>query len=208
MFTGIIESEGTILELTNKGNDIALTISYDQKIFDDIRDGDSISVNGICLTIEQFSKDKLKFHLSMESISKVAKFSLDQKVNLERSLKLNDRISGHFVFGHVDGIALIENIEKLNDCEKWNVKVPSNLNKYIAKKGSISLNGVSLTINSIENDGIIISTDLSEDSDQENVSFWQIFLVSKGPSQLVFLTLLFALALGSTVGVVPETFTQ
>ena len=83
MFTGIIESEGTILELTKKGNDIALTISYDQKIFDDIRDGDSISVNGICLTIEQFSKDKVKFHLSMESISKVAKFTLDQKVNLE-----------------------------------------------------------------------------------------------------------------------------
>ena len=134
MFTGIIESEGTILELTKKGNDIALTISYDQKIFDDIHDGDSISVNGICLTIEQFSKDKLKFHLSMESISKVAKFTLDQKVNLERSLKLNDRISGHFVFGHVDGIALIENIEKLNDCEKWDIKVPSNLNKYIAKK--------------------------------------------------------------------------
>ena len=152
MFTGIIESEGTILELTKKGRDIALTISYDQRIFDDIHNGDSISVNGICLTIEQFSKDKLKFHLSMESISKIAKFKLDQKVNLERSLKLNDRISGHFVFGHVDGIALIEDIEKLNDCEKWNIKVPSNLKKYIAKKGSISLNGVSLTVNSIEND--------------------------------------------------------
>ena len=157
MFTGIIESEGTILELTKKGNDIALTISYDQKIFDDICDGDSISVNGICLTIEQFSNDKLKFHLSMESISKVAKFTLNQKVNLERSLKLNDRISGHFVFGHVDGIALIENIEKLNDCEKWDIKVPSNLKKYIAKKGSISLNGVSLTINSIENDVLSVN---------------------------------------------------
>ena len=157
MFTGIIESEGTILELTKKGNDIALTISYDQKIFDDICDGDSISVNGICLTIEQFSNDKLKFHLSMESISKVAKFTLNQKVNLERSLKLNDRISGHFVFGHVDGIALIENIEKLNDCEKWDIKVPSNLKKYIAKKGSISLNGVSLTINSIENDMLSVN---------------------------------------------------
>ena len=157
MFTGIIESEGTILELTKKGNDIALSISYDQKIFDDIHDGDSISVNGICLTIEQFSKDKLKFHLSMESISKVAKFTLDQKVNLERSLKLNDRISGHFVFGHVDGIALIENIEKLNDCEKWDIKVPSNLNKYIAKKGSISLNGVSLSINTIENDVLSVN---------------------------------------------------
>ena len=157
MFTGIIESEGTILELTKKGRDIALTISYDQRIFDDIHNGDSISVNGICLTIEQFSKDKLKFHLSMESISKIAEFTLDQKVNLERSLKLNDRISGHFVFGHVDGIALIEDIEKLNDCEKWNIKVPNNLKKYIAKKGSISLNGVSLTINSIENDVLSVN---------------------------------------------------
>jgi riboflavin synthase len=158
MFTGIIESEGTILELTKKGNDIALTISYDQKIFDDIKVGDSISVNGICLTIEQFSKEKLKFHLSMESISKIAKFTLGQKVNLERSLKLNDRISGHFVFGHVDGIALIKDIEKLNDCEKWDIKVPSNLKKYIAKKGSISLNGTSLTVNTFEND--ILSVNL------------------------------------------------
>tara|TARA_B100000035_G_scaffold315484_1_gene336986 strand:+ start:41726 stop:42313 length:588 start_codon:yes stop_codon:yes gene_type:complete len=158
MFTGIIESEGTIHELTKKGDDIALTILYDQKIFDDISLGDSISVNGICLTIEQFSKDKLKFHISRESISKIAKFSLHQKVNLERSLKLNDRISGHFVFGHVDGIALIEDIEKLNDCEKWNIKIPSNLRKYIAKKGSISLNGVSLTVNSIESD--ILSVNL------------------------------------------------
>ena len=158
MFTGIIESEGTILELTKKGNDIALTISYDQKIFDDIKVGDSISVNGICLTIEQFSKEKLKFHISMESISKIAKFTLGQRVNIERSLKLNDRISGHFVFGHVDGIALIKDIQKLNDCEKWDIKVPSNLQKYIAKKGSISLNGTSLTVNTFEND--ILSVNL------------------------------------------------
>lgn len=158
MFTGIIESEGTILELTKKEKDIALAISFDQKIFDDIVIGDSISVNGICLTLEKFSKDKLNFHLSMESISKIAKFKLNQKVNLERSLKLHDRISGHFVFGHVDGVATIENIEKLNDCEKWLIKVPIKLKKYIAKKGSITLNGVSLTVNSIEND--ILSVNL------------------------------------------------
>ena len=116
----------------------------------DIQNGESISVNGICLTIEQFSKDMLKFHLSMESISKIAKFRLDQKVNLERSLKLNDRISGHFVFGHVDGVAKVENIIRLDDCEQWVIKVPNNLKKYIAKKGSIALNGVSLTINQVE----------------------------------------------------------
>ena len=74
----------------------------------------------------------------------------NQKVNLERSLKLNDRISGHFVFGHVDGVASIEKIIKIDDCEQWFIKVPQNLTKYIAKKGSISLNGVSLTINAVK----------------------------------------------------------
>ena len=151
MFTGIVEEIGQVVSVDNQ-NDLSKVSIKTEKILESAKIGDSISINGICLTIEQFSKDKLKFHLSMESISKVAKFALDQKVNLERSLKLNDRISGHFVFGHVDGIAVIEDIEKLNDCEKWNIKVPSNLKKYIAKKGSISLNGVSLTVNSIEND--------------------------------------------------------
>ena len=150
MFTGIIESEGTILELTNKGKDISLTISFNKAIFDDINLGDSIAVNGICLTVESIKKNMLGFHLSLESISKIVVFQQNQKVNLERSLKLNDRISGHFVFGHVDGVASIEKIIKIDDCEQWFIKVPQNLTKYIAKKGSISLNGVSLTINAVK----------------------------------------------------------
>ena len=150
MFTGIIESEGTILELTNKGKDISLTISFNKAIFDDINLGDSIAVNGICLTVESIKNNMLGFHLSLESISKIVVFQQNQKVNLERSLKLNDRISGHFVFGHVDGVASIEKIIKIDDCEQWFIKVPQNLTKYIAKKGSISLNGVSLTINAVK----------------------------------------------------------
>ncbi len=150
MFTGIIESEGKVLDLQNKGKDLSLTISYDHSIFDDISLGESISVNGICLTVESFTDDYLCFHLSLESISKVAKFKLNQKVNLERSLKMNDRISGHFVFGHVDGIASVEKIIKLDDCEQWFIKISDDLMKYIAVKGSISLNGVSLTINSFK----------------------------------------------------------
>jgi len=150
MFTGIIESEGTVLDLKSSGEDITLTISFDKNKFDDINLGDSIAVNGICLTTEKIKDNKLSFHLSNESISKIVEFKFNQKVNLERSLKLNDRISGHFVFGHVDGVAKVENIIRLDDCEQWVIKVPNNLKKYIAKKGSIALNGVSLTINQVE----------------------------------------------------------
>ena len=150
MFTGIIESEGTVLDLKSSGEDITLSISFDKNKFDDINLGDSIAVNGICLTTEKIKDNKLSFHLSNESISKIVGFKFNQKVNLERSLKLNDRISGHFVFGHVDGVAKVENIIKLDDCEQWVIKVPNNLKKYIAKKGSIALNGVSLTINQVE----------------------------------------------------------
>lgn len=150
MFTGIIESEGTVLDLKSSGEDITLTISFDKNKFDDINLGDSIAVNGICLTTENIKDNKLSFHLSNESISKIVGFKFNQKVNLERSLKLNDRISGHFVFGHVDGVAKVENIIRLDDCEQWVIKVPNNLKKYIAKKGSIALNGVSLTINQVE----------------------------------------------------------
>ena len=150
MFTGIIESEGTVLDLKSSGEDITLTISFDKNKFDDINLGDSIAVNGICLTTENIKDNKLSFHLSNESISKIVGFKFNQKVNLERSLKLNDRISGHFVFGHVDGVAKVENIIRLDDCEQWVIKVPNNLKKYIAKKGSIALNGVSLTVNQVE----------------------------------------------------------
>lgn len=150
MFTGIIESEGTVLDLKSSGEDITLSISFDKNKFDDINLGDSIAVNGICLTTENIKDNKLSFHLSNESISKIVGFKFNQKVNLERSLKLNDRISGHFVFGHVDGVAKVENIIRLDDCEQWVIKVPNNLKKYIAKKGSIALNGVSLTINQVE----------------------------------------------------------
>jgi riboflavin synthase len=139
-----------VIDLKSSGEDITLTISFDKNKFDDINLGDSIAVNGICLTTENIKDNKLSFHLSNESISKIVGFKFNQKVNLERSLKLNDRISGHFVFGHVDGVAKVENIIRLDDCEQWVIKVPNNLKKYIAKKGSIALNGVSLTINQVE----------------------------------------------------------
>ena len=149
MFTGIIESEGTISSLVKKGADTSINILFDQATLDDIKPGDSIAVNGVCLTVEAITNNELSFYLSVESISKIVDLKLNQKVNLERSLKINERISGHFVFGHVDGVCTITEIAELDGCQRWLLKAPKELIKYIAKKGSVSLSGVSLTVNSV-----------------------------------------------------------
>ena len=149
MFTGIIETEGTISSLVKKGADTSINILFDQATLDDIKPGDSIAVNGVCLTVEAITNNELSFYLSVESISKIADLKLNQKVNLERSLKINERISGHFVFGHVDGVCTITEIAELDGCQRWLLKAPKELIKYIAKKGSVSLSGVSLTVNSV-----------------------------------------------------------
>jgi len=149
MFTGIIESEGTISSLVKKGADTSINILFDQATLDDIKLGDSIAVNGVCLTVEAITNNELSFYLSVESISKIADLKLNQKVNLERSLKINERISGHFVFGHVDGVCTITEIAEVDGCQRWLLKAPKELIKYIAKKGSVSLSGVSLTVNSV-----------------------------------------------------------
>lgn len=149
MFTGIIESEGTISSLVKKGSDTSINILFDQAALDDIKPGDSIAVNGVCLTVEAITNNELSFYLSVESISKIAELKLNQKVNLERSLKINERISGHFVFGHVDGVCTITEIAEIDGCQRWLLKAPKELIKYIAKKGSVSLSGVSLTVNSV-----------------------------------------------------------
>jgi riboflavin synthase len=134
MFTGIIESEGTISSLVKKGADTSINILFDQATLDDIKPGDSIAVNGVCLTVEAITNNELSFYLSVESISKIADLKLNQKVNLERSLKINERISGHFVFGHVDGVCTITEIAELDGCQRWLLKAPKELIKYSKKR--------------------------------------------------------------------------
>jgi len=153
MFTGIIESIGKIESLNNNGGDIQVSVQYDNNKLKNLELGDSISVNGICLTLVNFDDINLKFDISSESLAKINPFRVKDYVNLETSLKFNGKISGHFVFGHVDGIVELIDINQKDGCEVWTIKAPNSLLKYIAKKGSISINGVSLTINEI-NDSI------------------------------------------------------
>ena len=150
MFTGIIESVGEITSLSNEHGDFELVIKFKSTAFTDIELGDSISINGICLTVKKYSQNYMHFDLSNETISRISEFKINDKVNLESSLRVNSKVSGHFVFGHIDGIAKLIKNEQKNRSEEWTIKPPKKLMKYISEKGSISINGVSLTVNSVQ----------------------------------------------------------
>lgn len=149
MFTGIIESVGQITSINDNHGDFEIKIKYDSTRLNDISLGESISINGICLTVTKFDNNFLHFDLSKETISRISKFRINEIVNIETSLRVNSKISGHFVFGHVDGIARLINNEKKDRSEEWTIEPPKKIMRYIAEKGSISINGVSLTVNSI-----------------------------------------------------------
>ena len=157
MFNGIIESIGTIQKIDIVGQSNRLYIEFDEKKFNDIKLGDSISVNGICLTIEDIRDKQLLFYTSQETNSKTNKFFCSQKVNLERSLLLGSRISGHFVFGHIDGIAKLIGIQHLDESQIWQFEIPHELLIYFAPKGSVAINGVSLTVNKVLKNSIEIN---------------------------------------------------
>ena len=150
MFTGIIKSVGQITLLNNKHGDFEIKIKYKSSCLNDLSLGDSISVNGICLTVKKFNKYFMYFDLSNETTSRISEFKINQMVNLESSLRVNSKISGHFVFGHIDGIAKLIKKEIKNRSEEWTIKPPKKLMKYISEKGSISINGAGLTVNSIQ----------------------------------------------------------
>tara|TARA_B100000795_G_scaffold80443_1_gene57719 strand:- start:1268 stop:1855 length:588 start_codon:yes stop_codon:yes gene_type:complete len=150
MFTGIIESVGEITSLSNEHGDFELVIKFKSTAFNDIELGDSISINGICLTVKKYSQNYMHFDLSNETISRISEFKINDAVNLESSLRINSKVSGHFVFGHIDGIAKLIKNEQKNRSEEWTIKPPKKLMKYISEKGSISINGVSLTVNSVQ----------------------------------------------------------
>ncbi|MFH1727337.1 MAG: riboflavin synthase [Pseudomonadota bacterium] len=148
MFTGLVENIGTI-NSTGKNKD-ALKISIQAEgFFDDSNNGDSIAINGICLTIIEKTKNQALFEVSSESLSKTTLLSIksNDKVNLEKSLTASKPIGGHFVLGHVDCVGKLINFEKVGSGFILKIEVPIEFTKYIVDKGSIALDGISLTIN-------------------------------------------------------------
>lgn len=157
MFTGIIQAVGKIETITNVGEDLKLLIFAHSLGLDDVKIGDSIAVNGVCLTVTHLNKTHFEAQVSKESLDVTTGLGSKQAVNLEKALRLQDRLGGHLVSGHVDGVGQVVQFEALGDCWLLAIIAPNAISKYIAKKGSICVNGVSLTVNSIKKDTFIMN---------------------------------------------------
>jgi riboflavin synthase len=150
MFTGIIQAIGHIDTITKQGDDLKLSIRAAN--LNDVIVGDSIAVNGVCLTVANLTKTHFEAHISKETLSVTTGLANKNAVNLEKALRLNDRLGGHLVSGHVDGVGEVTEFKVLGDCRLLAVRAPHAISKYIAKKGSICVNGVSLTANQVAQD--------------------------------------------------------
>jgi riboflavin synthase len=152
MFTGIIQAVGHIDKITQAGDDVKLSIQAANLGLADVQMGDSIAVNGVCLTATSLNSTHFEVHVSKETLNVSVGLNTQQAVNLEKALRLSDRLGGHLVSGHVDGVGEVTQFSAVEDCWLLAIRAPHAISKYIAKKGSICVNGVSLTVNSIAND--------------------------------------------------------
>ncbi|NBQ33846.1 MAG: riboflavin synthase [Gammaproteobacteria bacterium] len=151
MFTGIIQATGIIRNINSHDKGSVITFQSSAFDFSQIKIGDSIAVNGVCLTVISFDKDFFVADLSQETLNCTSyKDAFEGKVvNMESALKLNQGIDGHLVSGHVDGIAKINDKYQEGESFRFQIEAPEELRKYIAKKGSVTLDGISLTVNNI-----------------------------------------------------------
>ena len=151
MFTGIIQAKGSIHEVHPSEKGAVLVINSDGLDLTDSNVGDSIAVNGVCLTATKLKESFFTADVSQETLNctTFSELTKGQHVNLEKSLRLNQGIDGHLVSGHVDGVGKVCSVYSEGESTRLKIKVMTDLMKYIAKKGSICINGVSLTVNSV-----------------------------------------------------------
>jgi len=149
MFSGIIEKPGLVKTVSHKDQAIILVVETG---FDDLENGESIAVNGVCLTVTKFTKNGIAtFFVSSQTMecSNLGALVAGKKVNLERAVRLQTRLSGHLVQGHVDGKASLSSLRADGEAYRLEFLLPAALGKYCIEKGSITINGVSLTLNSV-----------------------------------------------------------
>jgi len=151
MFTGIIIAVGTVVSIESSNGDAIITIDTGKMDMADAKTGDSICVNGVCLTVVALSANSFTVDVSIETLvcTTLGKMKPGSRVNLERALKIGARLDGHFVSGHVDATGTVIAVtDSARSCEYW-IEVPSSLTPYLCRKGSICVDGVSLTINAV-----------------------------------------------------------
>ncbi len=152
MFTGIIEAIGRVDAIKPAGQSAALTIDAGSLDMGDIAVGDSIACNGACLTVTALVPRGFTADVSQETLRVTAGFGAGAAINLEKSMRLSDRLGGHLVSGHVDGVGTVTAVKPVDANRELMVRFPAELGRYIARKGSIAINGVSLTVNVVTTD--------------------------------------------------------
>lgn len=155
MFTGIVEGMGKIESANDRGDSKKFSVSVEENFLNDIRIGDSISINGACMTVEEYSSANFQFTTIKESLSKTNLGNLIQGsyINLEKSMRMNAKIDGHIVSGHIDAVGLVDKIIENEDSWEFFIKFSNKFSDNIIYKGSIAINGVSLTIAEIVKEG-------------------------------------------------------
>ena len=159
MFTGIIEEVGTIKQIAHGAHSATLTIRA-QTVLEETKIGDSIAVNGICLTVTRLSPDGFSADVMHETLNRsaLAQLSIGSAVNLERAMPANGRFGGHIVSGHVDGIGYIAQIRRDDTAIWYTIHADPTLLRYVVKKGSITIDGISLTVAALDRKGFSVST--------------------------------------------------
>lgn len=151
MFTGIVEAVGTLTAITPKGEDITISVNSGKLDMSDVKLGDSIATNGVCLTVVAFDSHSYSADLSLETLKKsgFADYKVGDKVNLEKAMLPTTRFGGHIVSGHVDGVGEIVERNQVGRAIEFWVAMPAELSKYVAEKGSMTVDGISLTVNDL-----------------------------------------------------------
>jgi riboflavin synthase len=157
MFTGIIQAIGRIAELKPAGQTAAVTIDADGLDLGDVAIGDSIACNGVCLTVTKLSGGAFSVDVSHETLRVTAGFTAGAAINLEKSLRLADRLGGHLVSGHVDGVGTVRSVKAVDGNRELAIAFPRELARYFARKGSATVNGVSLTVNAVDGDSFAVN---------------------------------------------------
>jgi len=152
MFTGIIEATGRIARIEPRGGDVRLIVEAASLGLDDVAIGDSISVSGVCLTAIALDGDTFAADVSNEtlSVTSLGALAAGAAVNLEKAMRLSDRLGGHLVSGHIDGVGRVVSVEPDARSQRWTFELPAELARYVASKGSIAIDGVSLTVNEVD----------------------------------------------------------
>lgn len=152
MFTGIIQTTGKISAIDQSEGDSRFVFNTGNMDLSDLNVGDSIAVNGVCLTIIEKNDDTFTADLSNETLelTTFSKLKAGSRINLEKAMQLSDRLNGHMVSGHVDDIGKVLDMSEDDRSIRYTIEIPTALSRYLSKKGSVTVDGVSLTINAVE----------------------------------------------------------